>query len=67
MKQSIIREMTSDEIIERIEVEAAALEQMQMNHKVSQLENPIQIREKRRAIARLKTELRKRELNEQTK
>lgn len=67
MKQSIIREMTSDEIIERIEVEAAALEQMQMNHKVSQFENPIQIREKRRAIARLKTELRKRELNEQTK
>ncbi len=67
MKQSIIREMTSDEIIERIEIEAAALEQMQMNHKVSQLENPIQIREKRRAIARMKTELKKRELNEQTK
>jgi len=67
MKQSVIKEMTSDEIAERIEVEAAALTQLQMNHKVSALESPIQIREKRRAIARLKTELRKRQLNEQTK
>ena len=67
MKQSVIKEMTSDEIAERIEVEAGALTQLQMNHKVSALESPIQIREKRRAIARLKTELRKRQLNEQTK
>jgi large subunit ribosomal protein L29 len=67
MKQSVIKEMTSDEIAERIEVEAATLSQLRMNHKVSALESPVQIREKRRAIARLKTELRKRQLNEQTK
>ena len=67
MKQSVIGEMTTEEIKERIGVEQSALEQLRMNHTVSQLENPIEIRDKRRTVARLSTELRKRELNEQTK
>ena len=39
------------------------LTKMKMNHAVSPLENPMLIRTTRRNIARLMTELRKRELN----
>lgn len=62
MKQSVIKELTTEEIVERIETENDALNQLKMTHNVTQLENPMQIRHKRRAIARLKTELSKREL-----
>ncbi|OKZ16105.1 MAG: 50S ribosomal protein L29 [Butyricimonas synergistica] len=48
---------------EKIETEKAALTKMKMNHAVSPLENPMLIRTTRRNIARLMTELRKRELN----
>ena len=63
MKQSEIVQLTKDEIIEKLENESAALEQLKMNHSVSQLENPMEIRAKRQTIARLNTELTKRELN----
>jgi large subunit ribosomal protein L29 len=62
MKQSVIREMKSEEIEERLQLEAEQYGQMKFNHTVSQLENPLTLRAKRRTIARLKTELRKREL-----
>ena len=41
----------------------AALETMKLNHMVSPLENPSQIKAARRDIARMKTEIRLRELN----
>jgi large subunit ribosomal protein L29 len=62
MKQSVIREMKSEEIEERLQLEAEQYGKMKFNHTVSQLENPLTLRAKRRTIARLKTELRKREL-----
>lgn len=37
---------------------------MKLNHAVSPLENPNQIKEKRKTIARMETELRKRILEE---
>ena len=55
--------MKTSEIKEKIETEKAALTKMKMNHAVSPLENPMLIRTTRRNIARLMTELRKRELN----
>ncbi len=61
MKQSEIKELTTDEIIERIVTEKSALQQMEITHSVTQLENPMQIRHKRRTIARLNTELSKRD------
>ena len=61
MKTSEIKDLTTDEIREKIE--KAALTKMKMNHAVSPLENPMLIRTTRRNIARLMTELRKRELN----
>lgn len=63
MKTSEIKDLTTDEIREKIGTEKAALTKMKMNHAVSPLENPMLIRTTRRNIARLMTELRKRELN----
>ena len=63
MKTTEIKDLTTEEIREKIETEKAALTKMKMNHAVSPLENPMLIRTTRRNIARLMTELRKRELN----
>ena len=63
MKTSEIKDLTTEEIREKIETEKAALTKMKMNHAVSPLENPMLIRTTRRNIARLMTELSKRELN----
>ena len=63
MKIAEIREIATNELAERIETEVANYNQMVLNHAVSPLENSAQIKEQRRTIARLKTELRQRELN----
>ncbi len=62
MKNSEVREMTTDDLKERVATEKAALNKMSMNHTVTPLENTMQIRAKRKDIARMLTELRKREL-----
>ena len=64
MKQSVIQEMATNELEERLDEEKARLEKMRVNHLVSPLENPKQITFARKTIARILTELRKRELNE---
>ena len=63
MKSKEIKELETKKLAERIESEVAKYEQMKFNHSVSPLENPSQIKAARRDIARLKTELRQRELN----
>lgn len=63
MKIAEIREIATDELVERIDSEVANYNQMVLNHSVSPLENPSQIKALRRTIARMKTELRQRELN----
>ena len=63
MKSKEIKELETKELAERIEAEVAKYEQMKFNHTVSPLENPSQIKAARRDIARMKTELRQRELN----
>lgn len=62
MKTSEIRELTTPEIAERIENAKDELVRLKMNHAVSPLDNPLKIRHTRRDIARLQTELRKRQL-----
>lgn len=61
MKPSVIKEMTTEEIKDKISEETDALVKLKMHHAVSQLENPLQLRFRRRDVARLKTELTKRE------
>lgn len=62
MKQDVISEMSTDDLKERLEAENKQLTRLKLNHAVSPLENPMKIKQYRRMIARIKTELRKREL-----
>jgi large subunit ribosomal protein L29 len=63
MKKAEIKEMITNDLVERVEAEVAAYDQMKLNHSISPLENPAQIKQLRRTIARMKTELRQRELD----
>ena len=63
MKIAEIREIATNELAERIEAEVANYNQMVLNHSISPLENPAQIKNLRRTIARMKAELHQRELN----
>lgn len=63
MKIAEIREIGTSELVERIDTEVANYNQMVLNHSVSPLDNPAQLKQLRRTIARMKTELRQRELN----
>ena len=63
MKASEVRELSTLEIQEQIENNKKALTKMRLNHAVSPLDNPNKIGETKRDIARLKTELRAREIN----
>ena len=63
MKIAEIRQIPANELAERLDAEVAKYNQMLLNHSVSPLENPAQIKELRRTIARMKAELRQRELN----
>ena len=63
MKIAEIREIATNELAKRIQTEVANYNQMVLNHSISPLENPAQIKKLRRTIARMKAELRQRELN----
>ncbi len=63
MKMNEVKELDTRELVEKIENAETALQQMKLNHQVAPLENPSQIKIARRDIARMKTELRQRELN----
>jgi ribosomal protein L29 len=64
MKSKEIKELSTKELLERIDAEAFSLNQNKINHSISPLDNPSAIKEQRRTVARLKTELRQRELND---
>mgnify|MGYP003571917589 FL=1 len=64
MKVTEIKELTSKEIVERLQIEKENLVRLRMNHAVSPLDNPQKLKESKQNIARLKTILRERELNE---
>ena len=64
MKNSEIKELTTKEIAERIDVEKDKLVRLKLNHAVSPLDNPIILKEVRKNLARLKTEMRSRQLTE---
>ncbi|MBN2682064.1 MAG: 50S ribosomal protein L29 [Bacteroidales bacterium] len=66
MKSSEIKELATPELEERISEEKILLTKLKLNHAVSPLDNPNRIVVTRKVIARLKTELRKRQLSEKT-
>lgn len=63
MKIKEVRELETKDLVERLESEVAKYHQMKLNHAITPLENPSQIKATRRDIARMKTVLRQRELN----
>jgi len=63
MKIKEVRELDVTALKEKLENAQAQLTSLKLNHSVSPLENPSQIKAVRRDIARMKTELRQRELN----
>ncbi|MDD6506558.1 MAG: 50S ribosomal protein L29 [Prevotellaceae bacterium] len=63
MKMNEIKELADKDLREKMENAVVSLQQMKLNHSITPLENPSQIKATRRDIARMKTELRQRELN----
>lgn len=63
MKISEIRQIPAAELAERLADEVAKYDQLVLNHSISPLENPAQIKDARRTIAKIKTVLRENELN----
>lgn len=63
MKISEIRQIPAAELSQRIADEVGKYNQLVLNHSISPLENPSQIKAARRTIAQMKTVLREIELN----
>ena len=66
MKTSEIKELSTPDLIERIDTERTMLVRTKLNHAITPLDNPQKIRQVKLTIARLLTELRNRELNEKS-
>jgi large subunit ribosomal protein L29 len=62
MKQRVVAELSTPELKERLMEEKLQLSKLTLNHAVSPIENPNKIKEQRKTVARINTELRKREL-----
>ncbi|MET2985774.1 50S ribosomal protein L29 [Aureibaculum conchae] len=62
MKQSEIKELSVADIQEKLADVKKNYTDLKMAHAISPLENPIQLRDIRKTVARLATELTKREV-----
>ncbi len=67
MKTSEIKELSTPDLIERIDTERTMLVRMRLNHAITPLDNPQKLKQAKINIARLLTELRARELKEESK
>ena len=61
MKNTEIKDLTLDELKEKLGSEKESLRKMKFAHQVSAIENPMKIKETRRLIARINTLLRQKE------
>jgi large subunit ribosomal protein L29 len=59
-KKAHIKELTTKELQERIDAEKSVLTKLTLNHAISPLDNPMKVRNTRRDIARMMTEMSKR-------
>ena len=64
MKKEAINELSTADLMERIEERRVEYVKMKLNHAVSPLDNPHKLGACRKEIARMMTELRKREIME---
>jgi large subunit ribosomal protein L29 len=61
MKNSEIKALTLDELKSKVKGEKEGLQKLKFAHAVSPIENPMKIKEARKLIARLNTELKAKE------
>ncbi|MEA5128536.1 MAG: 50S ribosomal protein L29 [Proteiniphilum sp.] len=61
-KQEELQELSDKDLKERLDAEVIALTQLRINHTITPLDNSGLLKDKRRNIARIHTELRAREL-----
>lgn len=61
-KQEELKELSDKDLKERLDAEVVSLTQLRINHTITPLDNSGSLKEKRRNIARIHTELRAREL-----
>jgi large subunit ribosomal protein L29 len=66
MKTSEIRELSTSDLLERIDTEKTLLVRMKLNHAITPLDNPQKVKDVKLTIARLQTEMRTRELNKKS-
>jgi large subunit ribosomal protein L29 len=66
MKNSEIMALSKEELQERLYTEQANTTNLRFAHAISPLENPMRIPANRKTIARIKTELRRREIETST-
>ena len=64
MKAKEVRELSAEEIQQRIRDEERDLDALTFQHAIAQLEDPLVLRRKRREIARLKTILQEKDAAE---
>ena len=64
MKQKEVLEMSIDELSEKLISFKKELGEMKMTHAISPIENPLQIKNIRRTIARINTEITKRTIQD---
>ncbi len=63
MKKAEIKEMSTQDLKDRLEEMEKDYAQLKINHAISPVDSPAKITADRKMIARVKTELRARELN----
>ena len=64
MKQKEVKELSIDELSEKLLSFQKELSDLKMTHAISPIENPMQIKNFRRTIARINTELTARSIQE---
>ena len=66
MITSEIKELSTSDLLERIDTERTMLVRMKLNHAITPLDNPQKVKDVKLTIARLLTEMRTRELNKKS-
>jgi len=67
MKTTEIRELSTTDLLERIDTEKTMLVRMRLNHAITPLDNTQKLKEAKLTVARLLTELRSREMKQKSK
>ena len=63
MKNSELQSLTVEELRQKLDAEKEGMTKLKFAHAISPIENPMKVKESRRLIARIQTEIRAKEIN----